>query len=94
MIYKLQLSTKGSINISEEEFQKFKENISSNFIEFKEGIINPSFVVCATIDWEATREENRHIRAKENLKELSSSRGEVKDMKTLLENYKPKFIEN
>lgn len=87
MIYKLQLSTKESINISEEEFKKFKENINSNFIEFKEGIVNPSFVVCAVIDWEATREERKYLSMNEK-PQISGA----KIPKEMLEKFKPDFL--
>src|ERR1035437_7920777 len=50
MIYKLNLSNKESITISEEEFIKFKENISAHFIEFESGIVNPSFVISIIAD--------------------------------------------
>jgi hypothetical protein len=44
MIYTLHLSNGGKIPVNELELKKFKENISSNFIELTGGIINPSFV--------------------------------------------------
>jgi len=58
MIYKLNLSNKESITLSQEEFIKFKENISSNFIEFEAGVVNPSFVVSVIIDEELSLEDN------------------------------------
>lgn len=61
MIYKLNLSNKGTIHITEEELTKFKENIGANFIEFSEGIVNPSFVVSITKDVEASREAYRKL---------------------------------
>jgi hypothetical protein len=58
MIYKLILSTKEEIKISHEEYIRFKENISSNFIELDAGIINPSFVVSVIIDEELSIKDN------------------------------------
>lgn len=93
MIYKIQLSTKESINISKEEYDKFKTNLDKNFIEFKEGIINPSFVVSVTIDHEATRDENKKRQMLENTKLIESPReSNPVEIKQMLEKYKPEFI--
>ena len=59
MRYILQLSTKESFPISEEELEKFENNIGANFIRFDYGVINPSFVVSILVDEEASENENR-----------------------------------
>lgn len=59
MIYTLHLSNGGKIPVNELELKKFKENISSNFIELTGGIINPSFVVSVLVDIELTMLENK-----------------------------------
>lgn len=58
MIYRLVLSNKEEICVSEAEFNYFKENMSSNFIQLEGGIINPSFVVSILIDEEGTYKDN------------------------------------
>lgn len=58
MIYTLQLSTKETIQITEEEKLKFENNLDKNFIKIGAAIINPSFVVSITVDREATRQNN------------------------------------
>lgn len=68
MIYKLQLSNKETISITQVEYDKFKNNISANFVELNNRIVNPSFVVSVTPDYEATSQENNQI-ANEDLKE-------------------------
>lgn len=91
MIYKIQLSTKESININEAEYKKFKENIGSTFLEFENGIINPSFVVSITIDREASKEEVRLLeRSRNNL--LEEPEKDTNQIKHYLEKYKPEFI--
>lgn len=45
MNYKITLSNKEDFIINEKEFEYFKENITSSFLEFENGIINPSFVI-------------------------------------------------
>lgn len=72
MIYKLQLSNKESISITEQEYEKFKNNVNSNFIEFKEGLVNPSFVVSITIDYEATAQEQKYITTQETIEMVSA----------------------
>lgn len=67
MIYKLRLSTKETISIDDSDYEKFKKNVGSNFIEFRSGIINPSFVVSITPDIEASREEAQQLKNKETL---------------------------
>lgn len=61
MIYKLQLSNKETVSISQEEYDKFKSNISANFVELNNRIINPSFVISVTPDYEATAQENSKV---------------------------------
>lgn len=58
MIYTLVLSNKEEVKISEAEFNYFKENMSSNFIQLENGIINPSFVVSVLIDEDETYKDN------------------------------------
>jgi len=84
MIYKLQLSTKEEIILSELEYVKFKENISANFIEFERGIVNPSFVVSIIIDEELTKKDSFE---KINLMVRSKTTEEViSELKTLVRN--------
>jgi len=84
MIYKLQLSTKEEIILSELEYVKFKENISANFIEFERGIVNPSFVVSIIIDEELTKKDSFE---KINLMVRSRTTEEViSELKTLVRN--------
>ncbi len=45
MRYELSLSSKRKIIMDDEDLAKFKENISKNFIQLKQGLINPSHVV-------------------------------------------------
>lgn len=45
MNYKITLSNKEDFTINEKEFEYFKKNITSSFLEFENGIINPSFVI-------------------------------------------------
>jgi hypothetical protein len=71
MIYKLILSTKEEVSLSEQEFVNFKNNISANFIEFEAGIINPSFVVSVIIDEEASRQYNQELMMSLKLEELN-----------------------
>lgn len=93
MIYKIQLSTKEIININEAEYKKFKENIGSTFLEFENGIINPSFVVSITIDREASKEEIR-IQERNQGNLLEEPEKDVDEIKYYLEKYKPEFIKN
>jgi len=91
MIYKIILG-KNEINIDEEDKNKIVANIDKNFIILKSGeVINPSFVQGIFIDHEATREENKYLKMKENTKQLETPRGEVKPIKELLDKYKPNF---
>ena len=91
MIYKIILG-KNEINIDEEDKQKIVANIDKNFIIIKSGeVINPSFVQGIFIDHEATRENNKLLRMKENSKMIEAPRGEIKDIKSVLEKYKPNF---
>jgi len=68
MIYKMQLSNKETISISQQEYDKFKDNISANFVELNNRIVNPSFVISVTPDYEATAQENGKV-ANEKLKD-------------------------
>lgn len=85
MIYKLQLSTKEYITITEEEKQKFENNLDKNFIKLGDRIINPSFVVSIVVDKEATREAQR-----ENVK-LPVMKKDYKEIKFFLRKFKPNF---
>lgn len=105
MIYKLILSTKEEMNVSQAEFNYFKDNMSANFIELESGIINPSFVVSVIINEELSKIENENI-IKKLLKEDSSEEDKtilknyyvksenygVKELHTLLQNYKTKLL--
>lgn len=94
MIYKLQLSTKESISINEKELEKFRQNVGANFIELENGIINPSFVVSITADWEATRAETKSLRASSESylpEPINDERGS-QTMKEELERYRPEFM--
>ncbi len=86
MIYKMQLSNKENISISQQEYDKFKDNISANFVELNNRIVNPSFVVSVTPDYEATSQENGKI-ANEELKERLNApmEFELDDVKKLRE---------
>lgn len=91
MIYKIILG-KNEINIDEEDKQKIIANIDKNFILLKSGeVINPSFVQSIFIDHEATREDNKRLRIEENKKQIEAPRGNIKDIKSVLEKYKPNF---
>lgn len=59
MIYTLHLSNGSKVPVNETELQKFKDNVSSNFIELTAGIINPSFVVSIILDTELSMIENK-----------------------------------
>lgn len=89
MIYKIQLSTKEHINISEAEYDKFKSNLDKSFIEFEQGIINPSFVVSITIDHEATKDEIKELKMAQNFKEITAPVESTQPIKELLNKYKP-----
>lgn len=78
MIYKLQLSNKESIQITQEEYEKFKRNIDNNFIEFKGGLVNPSFVVSITIDYEASAQDKKYTQDIPRLEESKLSIEEVR----------------
>lgn len=94
MIYKLMLSNKEEVQISEREFELFKQNIGGGFIEFANGIVNPSFVVCAVVDEAATREELKQLRREANMLELATpntDRG-TQSMAEILEKSKPDFL--
>lgn len=45
MIYEVHLSKGNKVKIDEDDLNKIKENLSSNFIQVKMGIINPSFII-------------------------------------------------
>lgn len=105
MIYKLILSTKEEMEVSQAEFNYFKQNMSANFIELEAGIINPSFVVSVIIDEKLSKEENKNI-IKKLLKEVSTDEEkntlkdyyskiesfEVKELNKILQNYKIKLL--
>lgn len=91
MMYKIQLSNKDSISISEQEFEKFKANISSNFIEFKNGIVNPSFVMSVVVDQAATEQQLRNSNKSPLVLSDPDIRG-TKKISDLLEKSKPEFL--
>ncbi len=96
MIYKLQLSnSKETLRLTEEEVAKFKSNIGANFIEFSEGIVNPSFVVSIIIDRESSREESKRIAREHTMIEIAQTieKG-TPHMKEVLEKYRPEFLKN
>ena len=94
MIYKLMLSNKEEIQISEREFEIFKQNIGGGFIEFKNGIVNPSFVVCAVVDEIATREEIKQLRREANMLEVAAPAPErgTQSMAEVLEKHRPDYL--
>lgn len=94
MIYKLMLSNKEEVQISEREFELFKQNIGGGFIEFKNGIVNPSFVVCAVVDEAATREELKQLRREANMLEITSPNDErgTQSMTEVLAKLRPEHL--
>lgn len=91
MIYKIILG-KNEINIDEEDKQKIIANIDKNFILLKSGeVINPSFVQGIFIDHEATRQNNKLLRMENNTKQIEASRGDIKDIKNVLNKFRPNF---
>lgn len=92
MIYKLHLSnSKDTLRLTEDEYKKFKDNIGLSFIEFSEGIVNPSFVVSITIDREGTREENMKLGRGHAQLPAHNERG-TQTMKEVLEKNRPQFL--
>ena len=89
MIYKLQLSNKELISISQEEYDKFKNNISANFVELNNRIVNPSFVVSVTPDYEATSQENNRIENEKLVERISApmdfTQDDVQGLKNILQ---------
>lgn len=94
MIYKLLLSnSKETLRLTEQELEKFKANVGANFIEFSEGIVNPSFVVSITIDRDASREESKRLaRERTNLEISAPDERGTESMKQAIEKYKPDFL--
>ena len=91
MIYKIILG-KNEINIDEEDKNKIIANIDKNFILLKSGeVINPSFVQGIFIDHEATRQNNKLLRMENNTKQIDAPRGEIKDIKSVLNKFRPNF---
>ncbi len=87
MIYDLLLSKGQSIKIDEEDLQKIRTNISSNLIQVKQGIFNPSFMVMIVptkepdviIEKSAKEIEGRAVYEEKEVKVLSDLMGgEVK----------------
>lgn len=93
MIYKLELSNKEVIQISEKEFELFKENIGGGFIEFSNGIVNPSFVVCCVVDLDASREESKRIARETTYEEVSAPKEQgTLAMKDILDKVRPTYL--
>lgn len=84
MIYTLNLSSKETLRITEEEKKKFESNLDKNFIKIGDSIINPSFVVSITVDREATKQE-----AQNNTPRLPAPEKDVKQIGTFLKKYNP-----
>lgn len=90
MIYTLHLSNGSTIPVNEIELQKFKENISSNFIELTAGIINPSFVVSIIMDTELTMLDNQKKLGLLNSKDFSEK--EIKFLREYVSSKDPYTI--
>lgn len=86
MIYNLELSTKKTLQITEEEKNKFVNNIKASFITIGEAIINPSFVVSITVDKEASRQERLN-----NTPQLPTPEKDVSQIRIFLKKHNPKF---
>lgn len=90
MIYTLHLSNGSKIPVNEIELQKFKQNVSSNFIELTAGIINPSFVVSIVLDTELTMLDNQKKLGLLNSKDFTDK--EIKFLREYVSSEDPYII--
>ncbi len=102
MKYKILMSNKEEIIITEAEYQHFMKNTDSRFVQLNEQIINPSYVVSVSFDEDATDRENIKLIEKLQIGDLTDteiqeikvlrSQGKTKELNVLLKNNIKKLI--
>ena len=93
MIYKIILS-KTEVIIDEEDKQKITSNIDKNFIILKSGeVINPSFVQGIVIDHEASRQEIKELKMKENMGLISAPEISEPGNQKSIKEFRPAFMD-
>lgn len=89
MIYKI-LIGKNEIRADEEEKDFFVNNQDKKFVALKSGeLVNVAFVQGIIIDHEATREENKYLKMKNNNPQIE---GQVENPFIDIQKYKPDFL--
>ena len=87
MKYTVVLSNKVTMVLDQEDKDKLVANISAPFVQTKEGVINPAYIVAIKEDKEASREEMIDKRYEET-KELPTGKMSLEQVRS----FRPDFV--